>query len=258
MRNERLAAAWDEVTPDATTQERLLQRIEAANANAAPARRPARWRVWALAAAGAVVLVAAAVVPRVFGPHGVTVNRVDPPETLGVALALTEMTEDELLADNDIFAGEIVRVDGIRVEFSDWNDTMSVLTVRVDQAVRGALTPGDEVTVLVHPAIGLDCSICQLTAGGGVGTTGLFVARPTDENAWAKSLDGSEVFHYSDVARYWLPDPVRYLFLDTPEGVAFSRFGWPSLAAQSAPVDADISLAPSLGAVEAFLRAAIA
>jgi hypothetical protein len=173
------------------------------------------------------------------------------------AAELVPQTEAELLAGADVFAGEVSGVQGIKVTLPDWDTVMSLLTVRVTSVIRGDLAPGGEVTVLVHPAVGLTCSVCQVSERVGVGSAVILVARPAAEG-WAASLDGSDVFVYSDVADYYLPDPIRHVFLETASGVAFSPVGWPSLAALGTPVDADTGLAPDRAAVEAFLRAAVA
>jgi hypothetical protein len=188
--------------------------------------------------------------------HGVRVTSTNPP-TGGFAAELVPRTEAELLAGADIFAGQVSAVRGVKVTFADWDTVMSVLTVQATSVIRGGLQPGDAVTVLVHPAVGLACSVCQVSERLGVGSAVVLVAQPAAEG-WAASLDGSDVFAYSDVADYYLPDPVRHVFLETASGVVFSPVGWPSLAAQGTPVDADTGLAADRAAVEAFLRGAVA
>jgi hypothetical protein len=276
-------AAWDEVTPDLTTRDRLWGAIVAATdsvtaaspaqpihpaEHARPTRRRTRRRwLWALAPVGAVLLAAALVIPRwadwgravsLTDSHGVRVAYTDPPSG-SLAADLVPMTEAELLDGADIFAGTVVGIQGIKVTFSDYDTAMSLLTVRVSEvvseAVSGELSPGDDVTILVSPAVGLTCSICQVSGQLAVGAAAVFVAHPAAEG-WAAALDGSEVFYYSDVAGYYLPDPVRYVFLDTDAGVAFATSGWPSLAPLSTPLDNNLSLAPNLATVVAFLRTA--
>lgn len=275
MKKTDIVTAWDTVNPDATTRTRMLSHILASEtqpnslwAGHSPVgKAKSTWLTWKILTpiAACLALIAVVAIPLV-GKMGV----IDLAESIGVHAAyakpplgsasfdLVERTETELLTGVDIFSGTITKVDTIKVTFSDWNSYMSLITVRVEKVLRGNVSVGQETVILVHPPVGQVCSICQLSTTLSAGSTALFLGTPTDENTWAKSNDGSEVFYYSDVADYCLSDPVRPLFLQTAAGVAYYSWGWPTLDAQGTPTSENgISTVPSMQIVEDFILSQI-
>ncbi|MDR0848093.1 MAG: hypothetical protein LBN10_03470 [Propionibacteriaceae bacterium] len=276
MKKTEIVTAWDTVNPDATARKRMLDHILTAGAqsdtvpadNSAIDKEKHSWFTWrfGLLAAACLALIVAVAVPLVGNMRtielaastGVKVTYASPPRGGSAAFDLVPRTETELLTGVDIFSGTVTKIDTIKVTFSDWDDYMSLLTVRVEKVLRGNLTVGQETVILVHPSVGQACSICQLSTAMNIGTTALFLGTPTDENSWAKSLDGSEVFYYSDVADYYLSDPVRPLFVQTSSGVAFYTYGWPTLEEQGTPTaENGVSTVPSMQVVEDFILSQI-
>ena len=265
MKNPEIIQSWNTVNPDSSTQTRLLGAIMAASPLA---DKPVGWRrpVWRILVPVAASLALIAVgVPLLNLPQpiplatsqGVSVGKVRWAPAVSAASDLVPLSEVEILAGVDIFSGTITKIDTIKVSFSDWSDYNSLITVQVDDVLRG--NPGAEVKILVSPVISrsVHCSICEISSMLEVGVSAVFLATPASQG-WAASLDGSEVFYYSDVAQYYLSDPARFLFIPTPNGVAFSTWGWPSLAAHASPTEVNgVSTVESVAIIEAFIHAII-
>ena len=240
MKNEQIRQAWDSVNPSAETQQRMLgQVLTKAQSTTRTSRTTARWPLWkALIPVGAAVVLAAAVGISLFqnppfpldASHGVEVFYVDD-EPGSFSAELVPMTEEELLTGVDIFTGTVTKIEYIKILFSDWEAYDTILTVRTSEILRGSLSPDDETRILVSPAVGQICSICQTTEKLSVGSRVLLLGTPST-SGFASSVDGTEVFYYCDAAPYYLSDPIRPIFLETDSGVQISDL-WPTLSSQS-------------------------
>jgi hypothetical protein len=167
--------------------------------------------------------------------HGVKITSASVISTGGKsAFDLVERTETELLTGVDIFSGRIIGIQSIKISFPDWEDYSSIVTISIDEVIRGDLKPGDTTRLLVSPAIGLKCSICDALEALRNGSNALYLATPASEG-WAASVTGDGIFQYSDVADYYLMDPSRPLFVDhrRNDELVYAQFAWPTIAAQS-------------------------
>lgn len=239
MKSDRILAAWDSVNPDQETRVRMLGRV-LTQAETKPVRRR-RWQWWVLAPAGVgMALIVALVAPMVFNGKdfpltsstGVDVTYVNHAPRESIEMDLVPRTESELLSGVDIFSGKVVKIETIKVSFSDWSDYMSILTIEINEVVRGDLSRGAQTQILSSIPVGTICSICSTIERMKVGSQALFLATPASEG-YAASLDGSEVFQYSDAGAYYLSDPVRPIFLENRSGIQFAAFAWPSLTTRS-------------------------
>lgn len=267
MRDDQIIEAWDRVTPGQSTQQRMLDNVLSGQSSYRVRVRLFRRRVvGAVSIFVVLAVIVAMVAPRYFAvgspieltqSRGVQATRVNSAPTSGVMFDLVPMTEDEMLANVDIFVGTISRVDVIKVSFPSRDEYMELITVNVDSALRGSLSGGAQTQVLAHPAVSSNatCSSCAMLALLKKGTTALFLGMPT---SGASFSSGSAVFYYSDVAQYYLGDPARWVFVQTAQGVQFDTWGWPTLAAEGTPAVQDgVSQVASMDVVKTFIRTKI-
>ncbi|MCL2784874.1 MAG: hypothetical protein FWD55_05455 [Propionibacteriaceae bacterium] len=266
MKNDQIIAAWDTVNPDAGTRTRMLGNVLTSIEPSRRRTQKERWEPWkVLVPVGALAVILAIAAPMYLNgaqipltdSQGVTVTQVNRFPNSPTSLDLVPFTEEELLTGVDIFSAKVIRIETIKVQFSDSDTYMSVVTVQVNSVIRGDMAPGDQIKILIHPPVGALCSICEMSSQISRGSTAIFLATPSAEGYYATG-DFSEVFYYSDVSEYYLFDPVRPLFIETSTGVLFNTWGWPTLAQQGSPTPQNgISQIASLEIVEDFIRSMI-
>lgn len=211
---------------------------EAANHRRVPVRRLA-------AAACAVLIVAASVgmyraqqrIPFALehSTGDVSVEVVSELAEYGESACLAYMTEEELVTDSqtDIMRGTVTDIQNVLVSCGDWSGYRAVIEVKTDYVYRtySGCKAGDTVYLLAPGPIrmetqgmsGLD-TVRQIE----VGMEGIFMGRPYGEND-VEEQDGSRLY-WMDVARYGLPDGIRYAFLQTDSGLLFDRDAYPSFS----------------------------
>ncbi|MCL1923215.1 MAG: hypothetical protein FWG15_05090 [Propionibacteriaceae bacterium] len=206
------------------------------NSKKPPAKPKTMWMTVAALATALVVLGVLIWAPGVKIPlsdrsHGVTVTSASVIPKGKQTLELAPQNETQLLTGTDIFTGEVLRIESIKVKFADWDTYYSILTVQVGQVVRGNLAPGSEVRVMLTTAIGIDCDNCEAHSMLRTGSHVLFLATPASRG-FAQATDGSGIFQFAEVANYYLTDPVRPLFVDfrRSDGVGYDQETWVSLS----------------------------
>ena len=175
------------------------------------------WMTLAALATAGIVLAVLILAPGAKIPleqsSGVKVTSASVIPKGSVVVDLLPQSETDMLTGVDIFTGDVTSIESIKVSFSDWSAYQSILTIQVASVVRGDLVVGDEVRVLISPAVGMGCDNCEAHSMLRTSSHVLMLATPAAEGN-AQALDGTGVFHYSDVADYYLSDPIRTLFVD--------------------------------------------
>ena len=166
---------------------------------------------------------------------GVSVNYVNSFEPVHTDASLVYFTEDELFThfDTAIFRGSVTQIRNILVQMGRSEFFWSLATIQVSQVLRGSLEEGAETQILIHTPLSMEGVwvedtdvISQLR----VGMEGIFMpVFYTQENDFFQT--GGETLNMRDLAPYGLPDGERWAFLDTPDGIAYAQFAYPSLDA---------------------------
>lgn len=159
------------------------------------------------------------------------------------SFCLAWLEPEELLSkDTVIFRGTVrdlryfvVSVDGSAAYYT-------VASVEVTDCVRGGLGTGDIYNVLYEGAKGrMSSSIAGDLEALDVGSDAVFMPyRATADTGWRS---GEDYFCYADLAELYFDEGIRFLFLDTGEGLSFER-----------NVYADIADAETLEEVMDYLR----
>ena len=115
-------------------------------------------------------------------------------------------------------------------------------SVEVTSSLRGDLAKGDICDVLYLGAPGrLSTSIAGDLEDLEIGSEAIFMPFwATEETGWR---DGEAYFCYADLAEFYLSEGIRFLFLDTGDGLSFAR-----------DVYTDIADAKTLDEVEDYIR----
>ena len=150
------------------------------------------------------------------------------------ACSLTDLSEAEILNDWDtvIVEGTVTRIEHLRLDFGGKNGTeyRSLVWVEVEQVLRGDVRPGETIGIL-SPTVGQaevwvedTETVSQIYEG----THGIFMPyRYQSTDFWSQ---GQSTLYLKELADYGFPDGVRWAFLETEEGLCFSRMAFPSLA----------------------------
>ena len=253
MKHRRIADAWNKIEPDSDADRRMLAAILSDNRSeksrrgrAGAMNRKINWKVLAPVAA-CLVLALAIAVPLFSGggnsfdlkrSRGVKVAHVHKLRTPAVPKAdLTVLTEEELFGetfrDYEVvaFEGTIVEVRNIVCDYSGAKDYRAIATIGVQEVLRGNLTTGATVTVLLPGPVdvkGLWIEDTGVSSQMRAGTRGIFMPIRYDETS-IREENGVKLA-LLDLAAYGLLDGERWAFLETAEELTYYTWAYPSLA----------------------------
>ncbi|MFK3986685.1 hypothetical protein [Exiguobacterium mexicanum] len=144
---------------------------------------------------------------------------------------LAEMSEDELFSkwEPAVVRGVVQQIDHIELDFNGQAEYQSIVTISVTDVYRGEVEPGSEMKVLTVAGVGSEVlqSDADVISELRLGMEGIFMPRRHDaSHIWSQNGATLQVM---DVSDYGFPDGERYMFLNTDEGLVFSRDAYPSL-----------------------------
>ena len=198
-----------------------------------------RKNVWVkLGTSAACALLAVAIAVPFFGGKG---ERIPLPNTTD-AIKVYEMkklpsqmttvacsyaynyTPKEIFAQKtDIYKGEIIDCDTLRIDFGGVTEYRSVVTIKVERAYRGEISEGETIRLLLPVGFYFSetpvySSITKVVEKMEVGMKGIFMTVPYDESSCA-TFNGKTLM-LSDIADCGMGDGERWCFLDTGNGIA--------------------------------------
>lgn len=144
---------------------------------------------------------------------------------------LAEMSEDELFSKWEpvVVRGVVKQIDHLELDFNGQEEYQSIVTIGVTDVYRGDIEPGSEMEVLTVAGAGSEVlqSDADVISELRLGMEGIFMPRRHDAfHVWSQNGASLQVM---DVSDYGFPDGERYMFLNTDEGLVFSRDAYPSL-----------------------------
>lgn len=145
---------------------------------------------------------------------------------------LVEMSEDELFSkwEPALVRGVVQQIDHIELDFNGQEEYRSLVTIVVTDVYRGEIEPGSTIQVLTVAGVGSEVlqSDAVVISELRLGMEGIFMPRRHDaSHVWSQNGASLQVM---DVSDYGFPDGERYMFLNTDDGLVFSRDAYPSLA----------------------------
>ncbi len=250
MKHEQIIDAWSKIEPDSDADRRMLAAILDENRSAKHRRERAsrmnRIINWKVLAPVAVCLMLALAIPLFSGgesfglerSQGVKVDyvyRLRPPTTPKGDLMV--LTEEELFAGTFqgyelvAFEGTIKRVRNIVCDYSGTKDYRAIASIEVQEVLRGKMTAGTTVTVLLPGPVdeeGLWIEDTGISSQMTAGTRGIFMPIKYDETSIHEENDSKLAL--LDLAEYGLLDGERWAFLETAAGLTYCTWAYPSLA----------------------------
>ena len=218
--------------------------VEAAEGR--PAKKRRVWRKWGAAAACLCILAGAMALLVHFSR-----TQVDPQleeltlsaqstarvfygyeaETAATAKAdLQYLTEEELFAQENMYAfrGRVSGLRNITIDFGGVEEVRCIATFAVEEVYQGDITAGGQITLLLPCAIdpaGLWVEDTGVISRLESGMEGIFMARRySDTSRWEQN---GATLMLRDVAECGLMDGMRWVFLDTAQGLLFERNAYP-------------------------------
>jgi hypothetical protein len=237
VRNEQIVQAFRKIEPDAAARDRVLRRVlETQTRREKPMKK--KTVKWLAPVAACLVLAVAASAMlgggRIALPNAtgrVSARYIFYPFPVNISSSLVELTEDEIFNAwaSVIFYGKVAKIRNIVLNFNGELEFRALASIEVGEVYRGDIAPGDILSVLLPCPIngGLWVEDTGVISRLKEGMSGIFLPRRyTETDFWEQN--GAAVLQ-RDIAAYGMPDGERYAFLETPEGIAYSAWGFPSL-----------------------------
>ena len=146
--------------------------------------------------------------------------------------SLIELTEEELFArlDTVIFQGTVLEIKNVVLNFNGDKDYRAIAEIKIEKVYRGSCSEGDTVSVMLPCPIakGFWVTDTNTVSSMETGVTGIFMPMLYDENSvWEQN--GARL-NLQDLADYGFADGERYAFLETENGLIFSKDAYESIA----------------------------
>lgn len=140
------------------------------------------------------------------------------------SMDLAWLTPEELLAwDTYIFRGTVEAMEYYTVDaIGSLGGWFTVAEVRISEILRGDLTVGDTCRVLLPVVRGcFSTSIAGALEDIEVGSEAIFMPRPATPETGVQ--EDSRYFCYADAADAYFSEGIRFIFLQTEDGLQFER-----------------------------------
>ena len=162
----------------------------------------------------------------------VTVRYISTPSFMQSSSQLVELTEEELFTSCDtvIFRGRILNISNIEISFNGDKDYGAIAEIEVETVYRGSCNAGDIVSVLLPSPVmnGFWAEDTDTVSSMQAGMTGIFMPIVYDDTS-VREQNGARLA-LKDIADYGFADGVRYAFLETQNGLVFSRSSYESIS----------------------------
>lgn len=149
--------------------------------------------------------------------------------------------EELLSMDTAVFRGTVRNLRYAEITAGSYQAFYTIVTVEVTDCVRGGLGTGDIYNILYTGVPGYSTSISGDLNKLEIGSDAVFMPYWSSPEAGWMTEDG--FFAYIDLAELYFDEGIRFLFLDTGDGISFARSAY-----------ADIADAETLDEVMDYLR----
>ena len=147
--------------------------------------------------------------------------------------SLVFLTEEELFTtfNTAIFKGTVSEIRNIILNFNGDKAYRAIAEITVEQVYRGPCSAGDTISVLLPcPLIkGFWATDTSTVSAMEAGTTGIFMPMIYDDENSFWEQNGAKL-DKRDLAGYGLADGERFAFLETENGLIFSKEAYSSIA----------------------------
>jgi hypothetical protein len=144
---------------------------------------------------------------------------------------LVPLTEEEIFShfNSAIVKGNIVNLSNIEINMNGEKEYRAIAEIQVEKVYRGKVAQGDTISILLPCPIMDDIWVedTDTVSAMRVGQTGIFMPIKYDEHSLYESNGATLVL--SDIAEYGFPDGSRFAFVQTNDGLVFSKWDFPSI-----------------------------
>lgn len=162
----------------------------------------------------------------------VTVCYTSSPIYMQSSSSLIFLTEEELFThfNTAIFKGRIRNLNNIELNFNGDKNYRAIAEIEVETVYRGSCNAGDIVSVLLPSPVmnGFWAEDTDTVSSMQAGMTGIFMPIVYDDTS-VREQNGARLA-LKDIADYGFADGVRYAFLETQDGLVFSRSSYESIS----------------------------
>lgn len=162
----------------------------------------------------------------------VTVCYTNSPIYMQSSNSLIFLTEEELFTyfNTAIFKGRIRNLNNIELNFNGDKNYRAIAEIEVETVYRGSCNAGDIVSVLLPCPVmnGFWAEDADTVSSMQTGMTGIFMPIVYDDTS-VREQNGARLA-LKDIADYGFADGVRYAFLETQDGLVFSRSSYESIS----------------------------
>ncbi len=162
----------------------------------------------------------------------VTVCYTNSPIYMQSSSSLIFLTEEELFThfNTAIFKGRIRNLNNIELNFNGDKNYRAIAEIEVETVYRGSCNAGDIVSVLLPCPVmnGFWAEDTDTVSSMQTGMTGIFMPIVYDDTS-VREQNGARLA-LKDIADYGFADGVRYAFLETQDGLVFSRSSYESIS----------------------------
>lgn len=145
----------------------------------------------------------------------------DPVEISSSACLVWLSPEEIFSRDTAIFRGTVRELRYYVVEIGGYESQYTVASVEVTDRIRGDVMAGEVRTVLYMGGPNMTTSISGPLNSLETGSDAIFMpAAATEETG---ELNGNRYFCYADLAEFYFCEGMRFVFLDTGDGLEFER-----------------------------------
>lgn len=222
----------------------LLNKIELADpafveeADRAPKIQNNRWLKWVSMAACVCVLAIGIIILKnnfkitdeqdVRKIGDVTVSKIDDMQGIPYISKslLVSLTEDEIFSKTNlvIARGKVTKIENIEMNFGGYIKVYrAIATVKIDKVIKGKLKTGSSMDILLPTAIapGVYVEDTGIISQLRVGMEGIFMPCENEKDAYIEYYGVPLMAR--ELARYGLPDGMRFAFLATEKGLVFEK-----------------------------------
>lgn len=151
--------------------------------------------------------------------------------SISIKSDLEWLTEEELFHkyNTNIFMGEVREIRNIEINYNGSMDYRAIAKIKVNKNYRGNVKPGETVSVLLPSPIDTNISVedTEIVSSMKIGMTGIFMPLKYDDSSYREE-NGARLY-LKDIAEYGLLDGMRFMFLNTENGLAFDKNAYESI-----------------------------
>ena len=269
MKNKKIRDAWDKIEPDHEADERMRKEILLQNTSSRGRRgfvlpvlislalvlvvaipffnkqdRSNPWDGNIVSSQGHIEISSSEVEEPseltfnlMNSSSSIQINYVDEPKELTSEAVLAFLSEEELLANSynsnqlAAFHGTVKAIHNLEIIFSQRTDYFAIVELEILEDFRTGIEPGTVVNIRIPGHIYDDGGTNTImdTAGAlKVGAEAIVMPIRYDETDFYTEA-GGETVYLNEISEYRIGDGIRWLFVETTEGIVFDRHSYPSI-----------------------------